>query len=104
MATKLKNPKAKELSKLKGLSVIVFFKTTSIVDQDNGTVGKGVSGYLLDVTDEFVYMGFQMSDPDNFDTMIALDEVGIVRVPDDIEQILSIMGDLKTNPDNGEMQ
>lgn len=102
MGTKLKNPKAKELSKLKGLNIVVFFKTTSIIDQDNGSVGKGISGYLLNVTDEFIYMGFQMTDPDNFDAMISLDEVGIVRVPDDVEQILSIMGELKTDPGNGE--
>lgn len=98
MATKLKNTKAKALNDLQGLTIIVYFKASSIIEEDN-TVGKGVAGYLVKVDDHFLYMG---SDVSQYDTMIDIEDVGVVRIPDDVDQIVRLIGGIDTpfNPED----
>lgn len=101
---KLINPKAKDLRSFLGLLIVLFFKNTTLsVENGDGSKseGTGVKGYVVDVTDGFIYLG---SSPEVYDTLIAIEDVCVVRVPDEIERIISSMGGGISNEDSEGLQ
>lgn len=102
-----KRSKAKELKKYVGYSVVAYFKESAIIEEKNGVIvqGKGIAGFLVKVTENYCYFGFE---PDVADTIVDIDDVGIIRIPDDVDQILNLSGNntLASGPEssNGDVQ
>lgn len=98
------NPKAQDLLDFKGLSVIIFFKNVTLsIENGDGSKSEGtaVKGFVVKVTDAFVYLG---ADPDVYDTVVAVEDVSIIRVPDEIEQLISAFGGTIPDTNNEDMQ
>jgi hypothetical protein len=96
VAGKLKNPKAKDIQELEGCFVLIYFKNVTI-PQETKTDGVGIMGFIVRVTDSFVYLG---ADAEEEDTLISIEDVGIIRVPDDIEMLLHATGNSGMVPEN----
>lgn len=96
---KLKNPKAKDLSEFVGLLVIIYVKNVMLsVQHSDGTLseGNGLKGYVIAVTDSFLYLG---ADPEVYDAIIDILDVSMIRIPDEIDQVMSLLGQENSNGD-----
>ena len=72
--------KTKELQELLGEHIYLFFRSASIIediDPSNPVIGTGIRGYVIDVSDHFIYLG---GNPDQYDIIISMDEIGIIRL------------------------
>ena len=80
MTNSERKKRTKELKQLIGTYVIVLLKSSAIrgnIEDDNVTISNATDGYVVDVSDCYIYLG---SSQESLDNIICIDDISNFKI------------------------